>query len=221
MKRKSIPVIIIIITIMLIIFGTAATCNMCGINYTTDTTIASAGENKSGDTSSDTTSKDTAAATIEKETAAATTEKETAAATTDKETAAPTTDKETAAPTTEPQAAGSSPVIKLIKVTDTGSGTVYDALAADIPNEWMNQLPVSLELFFHLELSDPDNDKMFCNLSDSNGNNYEPVPVNAEGYADFYWTTPSEPGALAMRFVITDDSGMKTVKELSFTFIKY
>ena len=196
MKRKSIPVIIIIIiiTIMLIIFGTAATCNMCGINYTTDTTVASAGENKSGDTSSDTTSKDTAAATIE---------------------------KETAAPTTEPQAAGSSPVIKLIKVTDTGSGTVYDALAAGIPSEWMNQLPVSLELFFHLELSDPDNDKMFCNLSDSNGNNYEPVPVNSKGYADFYWTTPAEPGVLIMRFVITDESGMETVKELSFTFIKY
>jgi hypothetical protein len=201
MKIKSIPLIIIII--VLILFGTAATCNMCGINYTTDTTAYGTSDNKESDTSSEKT------------------DKETAAETTDKETAAPTTEEETAAPTTEAQAAGSSPVIKLIKVTDTGSGTVYDALSTDIPKEWMNQLPVSLELFFHLELSDPDNDKMFCNLSDSKGNNYEPVPVNAEGYADFYWTTPAEPGSLIMRFVITDEGGMETVKELSFTFIQY
>jgi hypothetical protein len=185
---------------------------MCGINYTSDTTASGDSDNKSGDTSSDKT---------DKETAAPTTDKETTAPTTAEEATAPTTEEETAAPTTEAQAAGSSPVIKVIKVTDKGSGTVYDALATDIPSEWKNQLPVSLELFFHLELSDPDNDKIFCNLSDSEGNNYEPVPVNAEGYADFYWTTPAEPGALTMRFVITDDSGMETVKELSFTFMQY
>ena len=42
-----------------------------------------------------------------------------------------------------------------------------------------------------------------------------------EGSADFYWTTPAEPGGLIMRFVITDESGMETVKELSFTIIEY
>jgi len=72
-----------------------------------------------------------------------------------------------------------------------------------------------------LELLDPDREKLYCSLSDSNGNNYEPVPVNSEGYADFYWTTPAEPGGLIMRFVITDESGMETVKELSFTFVEY
>ena len=201
MKRKSIPMIIIIIVLLL--FGTAATCNMCGINYTTDTTASVTSKNTASDTSSETSSKETITETTEKETAAQATE------------------EETAAEATEAQIAGSSPVIKLIEVTDTGSGVVYDALSTDVPNEWMNQLPVSLELFFHLELSDPDNEKLYCSLSDSNGNNYEPVPVNGEGYADFYWTTPAEPGSLIMRFVIADESGMETVKELSFTFIEY
>ena len=209
MKRKSIPVILAILVLLL--FGTAATCNMCGINYTTDTTATSGTENKTGDTSSETTKKETAAETTEK----------VASSTTQEETAVPTTAAETSAPITEAPATGSSPVIKLIEVTDTKSGTVYDAFSSDIPSEWMNQLPVSLELFFHLKLSDPDNDKLFCNLSDSNGNNYEPVPVDSDGSADFYWTTPAEPGNLIMRFVIKDDSGMETVKELSFTFIKY
>jgi hypothetical protein len=201
MKRKSVPLIIIIIALLL--FGTAATCNMCGINYTTDTTASVTSKNTAGDTSSETTGK------------------ETAAETTDKETAAESTDKETAAETTETQTEGSPPVIKLIEVTDTNSDVVYDASSADVPNEWMNQLPVSLELFFHLELSDPDNEKLFCSLSDSNGNNYEPIPVNDEGYADFYWTSPAEPGSLIMKFVITDESKMETVKELSFTFMEY
>lgn len=198
MKRKAVPIIIIITTLLL--FGTAASCNMCGINYTTDTTASVTSKNT--DTSHETTGKETASQTTEKETAAETTEKETAAE-------------------TEAQIEGSSPVIKLIEVTDTGSDVVYDASSEDVPKEWMNQLPVSLELFFHLELSDPDNDKLFCSLSDSNGNNYEPIPVNSEGYADFYWTTPAEPGGLTMRFVISDDSGMETVKELSFTFVEY
>jgi hypothetical protein len=204
LKRKSIPLIIIIIIIASLLFGTAATCNMCGNNYTTDTTASVTSKNAAGDTSSETTNKETAAETTDKETAA--------------QTAA---DEETAAEATETQIEGSSPVIKLIEVTDTGSGIVYDALSTDIPNEWMSQLPVSLELFFHLEISDPDNEKLYCSLSDSNGNNYEPIPVNNEGYADFYWTTPSEPGGLTMRFVITDESGMETVKELSFTFTEY
>ena len=60
----------------------------------------------------------------------------------------------------------------------------------------------------------------YIHVSDSKSNNYEPVPVN-EGSADFYWTTPAELGDLIMRFVITDESGMETVKELSFTFIEY
>ncbi|MEI7615467.1 MAG: hypothetical protein WCJ54_02045 [Actinomycetota bacterium] len=207
MKSKSIPIIAAVVVLLL--FGTAATCNMCGINYTTDTTTTAGGENKTGDTSSDTTKKEADA------------QNTTAAPTTTEETSPPTTAAETSAPTTEAQSAGSSPVIKLIEVTDKKSGTVYDALSEDIPSEWMNQLPVSLELFFHLKLSDPDNDKLFCNLSDSNGNNYEPVPVDSDGSADFYWTTPASPGALIMRFVIKDDSGMETVKELSFTFIQY
>jgi hypothetical protein len=203
MKRKSIPLIIIAIIIVSLLFGTAATCNMCGINYTTDTTASVTSKNTADDTSSETTGK------------------ETTAEVTDKETAAQTIGEETVAEDTEAQIDGSSPVIKVIKVTDTGSGVVYDALSTDVPNEWMNQLPVSLELFFHLEISDPDNEKLYCSLSDSNGNNYEPIPVNDEGYADFYWTTPSEPGGLTMRFVIIDKSGMETVKELSFTFMEY
>jgi hypothetical protein len=203
MKRKSIPLIIIVIIIVSLLFGTAATCNMCGINYTTDTTASATSKNTASDTSSETTGKETAAETI------------------DKETTTLSTEKETAEETAETQITGSSPVIKVIKVTDTGSGVVYDALSTDVPNEWMNQLPVSLELFFHLEITDPDNEKLYCSLSDSNGNNYEPIPVNGEGYADFYWTTPAEPGGLTMKFVITDESGMETIKELSFTFMEY
>jgi len=194
---------LIIVIIVSLLFGTAATCNMCGINYTTDTTASVTSKNTSNDSSFETSSKETITETNEKETAAQATE------------------EETAAEATEAQISGSSPVIKLIEVTDTGSSVVYDALSTDVPHEWMNQLPVSLELFFHLELSDPDNEKLYCSLSDSNGNNYEPVPVNSEGYADFYWTTPAEPGSLIMRFVIADESGMETVKELSFTFIEY
>ena len=209
MKNKSIPIIVGVVVLLL--FGTAATCNMCGINYTTDTTATAGGENKTGDTSSDTTKKEVATETTEKE-----------AAPTTQEEATPTTAAETtSAPTTKAPATGSSPVIKLIEVTDAKSGTVYDALSEDIPQEWMNQLPVSLELFFHLKLSEPDNEKMFCNLSDSSGNNYEPIPVSSTGSADFYWTTPAEPGSLIMRFVIKDESGMETAKEISFTFVKY
>ena len=68
MKRKSVPLIISIIVFLLI--GAAATCNMCGINYTTDTTASVTGKNTAGDSSSETSSKETAAGATAEETVA-------------------------------------------------------------------------------------------------------------------------------------------------------
>lgn len=122
--------------------------------------------------------------------------------------------------TPETEETGYTVVINVIEITDPLSGVVYDALTTDVPAEWMNKLPASHELQFHLEVSDPDGEDMVCWLSDSRGNNYEPIPAD-NGNIDFYWTSPEDAGELTMKFLIKDKSGIETVKELNFTFIEY
>jgi len=122
--------------------------------------------------------------------------------------------------TPEIEEVGSQIVINVIEITDPLSGVVYDALATDVAAEWMNQLATSCELQFHLEVSDPGGEYIACWLSDSLGNNYESIPAD-NGSIDFYWTSPVDTGELTMKFLIKDNRGMETVKELNFTFIEY
>jgi len=66
-KIKLYPIISVIIAV--IFFGTAASCNMCGINLTTETTASTATESDTGETAAGTTSaEETAAETAAEET---------------------------------------------------------------------------------------------------------------------------------------------------------
>jgi hypothetical protein len=205
-SRKAGYLAISILTAILIL-STAAYCSFCSIDLGqgTDTDSISEENDAVSDGSETENDKDSddkdnqEAGQDESETSAEGSEEETAAVADDE---------------------GSPPVIEKIEVTDPSSGVTYDALATDVPAEWKNQLPTSHELKFHLEVSDPDGEDMFCMLSDSNGNNYEPIPA-VNGNIDFFWTTPADPGQLTMTFKIIDDSDMETVKELEFKFISY
>jgi hypothetical protein len=201
---------IISILAIVLLFSAAATCSFCAIdlNQGTSTTGQAPGEtnaSKAPETSKETTTQ----TSKESKPEVSITEAETGSS-----------EAPAGSSSTSTEAAKNPPAINSIKVTDNGSGVTYDPLATDVPLEWMNQLPTSLELHFHLGVSDPDNDILTLMLSDSKGNNFEPVDA-VNGNIDFNWTSPSVPGELELIFKVIDHTGLQAEKTIKFTFNDY